>query len=133
MSQKSKGCDAERELIHLFWATNVWTACRVAGSGSMHYPAPDIIAATQNRRLAIECKSCKGKYQYLEKQEVAELKKFAEMTACEPWIGLRFNNQPWYFIKIQSLKETDKNFAVTKEEAQRIGKLFIDLTQQNSQ
>jgi len=127
MSHKSKGCDAERELIHLFWQTNIWTACRVAGSGSMHYPAPDIIAATQNRRISIECKACKGNYQYFEKQEISELKKFAEMTNSESWVGIRFNNKPWRFIEIKNLKETYKNYAVTREETEKIGKLFIEL------
>ena len=46
MSRKSKGINAERELIRLFEDTNKWSACRVAGSGSSRYPSPDIIAAS---------------------------------------------------------------------------------------
>lgn len=93
----------------------------------MHYPAPDIIASTKERKLVIECKSCKGQYQYFEKKEIGELKQFGEMTNAEPWISVRFNNKPWYFLKPHELKETDKNFAISKEEIEKIGKLFIEL------
>lgn len=47
MSHKSKGINAEREIIHLFWSMPGWTACRVAGSGSMKYPSPDVIAGNE--------------------------------------------------------------------------------------
>ena len=127
MSHKSKGCDAERELIHLFWQTNIWTACRVAGSGSMHYPAPDILAAKEFRRFAIECKSCKDKYQYVEKREIEELKKFSQLTNSEPIIALRFIKEEWIFLVPDQLKETDKNFVVSKDGAKKIGKLFKEL------
>jgi len=127
MSQKSKGCNAERELIHLFWSTQTWAACRVAGSGSMHYPAPDIIAATQKRNMAIECKITKTDYQYFDKQEISELKHFATLTNIEPIIALKFSKQPWRFITPEQLKETNKNYVITREDAQRVGKLFIEL------
>ena len=61
MSRKSKGINAERELIHLFWKTNSWTAVRIAGSGSSKYPCPDILAANISRKIAIEAKSTKDK------------------------------------------------------------------------
>lgn len=127
MSNKSKGCNAERELIHLFWSTGDWAACRVAGSGSMHYPAPDIIAAKNSKRLAIECKKCKGDYQYLEKREVEELEKFSAMINAEAVIAVRFNNQEWRFLSKNELKETDKNFVITRDDAPKMGKLFIEL------
>ena len=58
MSTKSKGINAERQLIHMFWSVK-WTACRIAGSGSSKYPSPDIIAANRARKLAIEAKITK--------------------------------------------------------------------------
>ena len=47
MSLKSKGINAERELIHKFWGVG-WGAVRVAGSGSMRYPSSDILAANRS-------------------------------------------------------------------------------------
>ena len=127
MSHKSKGCNAERELIHLFWATGKWGACRVAGSGSMQYPAPDIIAASKSRRLVLECKACRGDYQYLTKEEVNELKQFADLTSADPVIAVRFNNEEWHFFHPCVLKETEKNFVVTRDFANKIGKVFKEL------
>ncbi len=132
MSRKSKGCNAERELIHLFWQTNDWAACRVAGSGSIKYPAPDIIAANRTKRLAIECKSCKGNYQYFNKEEIIELQQFAHKTNSEAIIAVRFNNQQWQFFIPAELDTTDKHFVITRDHLQKRGKLFKDLTQQTT-
>ena len=59
MSRKSKGINAERDLIHKFWNVEGWSAVRVAGSGSMKYPSADVLATNKLRRLAIECKTSK--------------------------------------------------------------------------
>ena len=59
MVGKKKGINAERELIHMFWAEK-WAAIRVAGSGSSKYPSPDILAGNNLRKLAIECKAISG-------------------------------------------------------------------------
>ena len=53
MSRKSKGINAERDLIHKFWGTGKWSAVRIAGSGSMKYPSADILATNKLRTLAI--------------------------------------------------------------------------------
>lgn len=128
MSSKQKGSNAERELIHIFWATKEWTACRVAGSGSMKYPAPDIIANKAGISLAIECKSTSHSHQYLEKREVEELVAFAKMAGARPLVAVRFNRRPWFFLDPSDLKETDRNFAVTPELAERRGITFEELT-----
>ena len=132
MSRKSKGCDAERELIHLFWQTNEWTACRVAGSGSIRYPVPDIIASNQTRKLAIECKATKAHSQYIDKQEIDDLKQFATLTNAEPVIAIRFTNTPWYFFNPAALDQTDKHFVITRPQLTERGKLFKDLVKQNT-
>ena len=124
MSRKSKGITAERELIHLFWQMPGWTACRVAGSGSMKYPSPDIIAGNNSRRLAIECKTSKSKYQYFEKIEIKQLKQYAEMSNAEAWVAVKFDRTPWYFVKIEDLKETGNRFAVYLESISQKGMQF---------
>jgi len=112
MNRKGKGCNAERELIHSFWKIPGWTACRVAGSGSMKYPAPDIIAGNATRKLAIECKSTKSKYQYFEKEEIKQLLQYAQMFAAEPWLAIRFDRDKFYFLRPKDLKETQKKFVI---------------------
>ena len=58
-NKKKKGTDAERDLIHIFWK-NGWAAVRIAGSGSMKYPSPDILAGKNGTLYAIECKTTKS-------------------------------------------------------------------------
>jgi Holliday junction resolvase len=128
MSSKSKGSNAERELIHLFWATKEWTACRVAGSGSMKYPSPDIIANKEGMNLAIECKATGSNNQYLEKREVDELVEYATKAGARPLIAVRFNRKEWRFLNPDDLNITEKNFAVTQELADLKGLTFEELT-----
>jgi len=127
MKAKLKGSNAERELIHLFWATKEWTACRVAGSGSMKYPAPDIIANKAGINLAIECKSTGSNYQYLEKREVEELAAYAKLAGARPLIAVRFNRQQWRFLNLDDLNATERNFVITPEMAELKGLTFEQL------
>jgi Holliday junction resolvase len=127
MSQKSKGINAEREIIHLFWQTQEWTACRVAGSGSIKYPVPDIIAANISRKLAIECKTSKSKYQYLEKKEIQELLEYSKKSNAEPWIAIKFSRAGWRFIRIPDLKSTEKNYVATRQILKEKGIAFEKL------
>ncbi len=127
MSRKSKGMNVERELIHMFWATKYWVAARCAGSGSMRYPSPDIIASDGKRVLAIECKSSKKNYIYLTKSEINDLTKFAKLFRAIPIIGVRFNREGWSFVKIKDLDETEKNFVVSLKKAKEKGLSFNEL------
>lgn len=124
MSAKSKGISAERELIHRFWKTNDWTACRVAGSGSIKYPAPDVIAQSAKRHLAIECKALKGEYQYFGAEEIADLQVFAQRSGSEAWVGVRFNREDWRFVAIHAIPTTEKQYVVSKVFAFENGKQF---------
>ena len=125
MSRKGKGTNAERELIHMFWGRGL--ACiRVAGSGSSGYPSPDIIVGNNALKAVIECKVSKGKYQYFSKEEIAELRKFADKFVAEPYAAVKFNHIGWFFLELSSLEETDRNFAVTPEKAKKNGLSFED-------
>ena len=57
ISNKGKGGRTERELIHMFYNTNIFMPLRVAGSGSTTLPAPDFLVGGKGRVLAIEFKS----------------------------------------------------------------------------
>ena len=127
MSKKSKGIGAERELIHLFWGTG-WAAIRVAGSGAIKYPVPDVLAANNLRRLAIECKSTKGKGQHLQSSQVASLQEFAAKFGTEAWIGVRYNHVGWRFFSLEDLKQTNKGFSANLSLAEAKGLTFEELT-----
>lgn len=126
MDKKGKGIKAERELIHLFWKHG-WAAVRVAGSGSSHYPSPDVLAGNGVKNLAVECKSSGEKRRYLTKDEVDNLVLFSRTFGAEPWIGVRFNALPWYFLPAAELKKTGQHFVVDAGLAQQRGLLFEEL------
>jgi Holliday junction resolvase len=126
MGAKTKGSNAERELVHLFWESG-WACIRSAGSGSMNFWSPDLLAGNAIRRIAVECKATKSNIQYLTKDEVEELKRFADLFGAEAWIGVRFNNQKWFFLNTEDLKDSGKNLAVSVEMAKSKGLLFDEL------
>ena len=126
MSLKSKGINAERELVHMFWAKG-WACLRIAGSGSSKYPSPDILVGNKLRRLAIECKVTKGKGKYFQKEAIFALRKFADVFGAEPWIAIKFKGNEWYFISLEDLKETGNGFSLNVDSAQNKGLLFEEI------
>ena len=123
MSRKSKGINAERDLIHKFWS-NDWAAVRIAGSGSMKYPSADIIATNKVRKLAIECKTSAGENRYLKNEEIDQLKEFSHLFGAEPWIAVKFDRHDWLFLSLDDLKDTGNNFLVSLDIAEKKGFLF---------
>jgi Holliday junction resolvase len=126
---KSKGTRLERELIHMLHEAG-WGIIRSAGSGSTPLPSADILAGNGlNRHLAIECKALKYTTKYFYPEEIQQLLDFAKRIGAEPWLGIRFNNQPWYFLQPEMLESTkSNNFAVSLELAQVKGLTFDKLT-----
>lgn len=126
MSKKSKGISYERELIHLFWDED-WAAFRAAGSGSIKYPCPDVIAGDARRKLALEVKKTKKERKYFKSEEVDALQEFGSRFGAEAWVGVRFHRTPWMFLPIHDLEETPKNYVVRKEQADLSGFQFEEL------
>ena len=110
---KTKGIRAERELIHLFWATPDWIAARIAGSGSMRYPAPDIIAGNDERKLVIEAKISKDPRIYIPRAEIEALLIFAAKFRAQALLAYRFDRQDWKFIAPEHCEHTDKHYVIT--------------------
>jgi len=127
MSRKSKGIGAERELIHLFWKTGKFAAIRVAGSGSIKYPVPDIFAASPSKKYAIECKALKGDSQYIEKKAVEELKTFAQIVGARPLIAVRFDNTGWFFLSPEGLKDSGNTYCIRKDEVEFRAQKFEEI------
>lgn len=125
---KNKGCRTERELFHKFWE-NGFACARVAGSGSTILPAADLIAGKRGRILAIECKSGKRDIKrYIKEKQIKELKEFSRILGAEPWIGVRFNNEEWFFLALNKLiKGKGKNFVLDLENVKKHGITFNEL------
>ena len=128
MSRKSKGSNAEREVLHNFW-NNGWACMRAAGSGSIQWPEPDLIAGKGEKLFVIECKSSADEAKYIEKREVIELMEFARIMEAEPILAIKFNNRKWKFFKPDEMRETEKSYMVTKEETEIKGRTFEELTE----
>ena len=126
MSAKSKGINAERELIHLFWNSG-WAAIRVAGSGNSQFPSPDLVAGNIARKLAIECKALKGEKKYLSEEDISQIKEFSSKFGSETWFAVRFNKQKWFFLRTEDLEKTRTGYAVSLELAKQKGLIFEEL------
>ena len=132
MSKKSKGINAERELLHKFWG-NGFVAMRAPASGAIRYQCPDLLVGNALRKLAIECKSTSSDKQYISSEQIASLKKFSEIFGAEPWVAVRFSlnmsdSSGWYFISLDDLKETEgKNYVVSLALAKARGILFEEM------
>ena len=119
--------NAERELVHKFWATKGWSAVRIAGSGSMRYPSSDILATNKLRKLAIECKTSKEETKYFTKEEIEQLRIFSNLFGSEPWIGIRFDRTDWFFLNTEDLEEKENSYFISKELAKKKGLIFDEL------
>jgi Holliday junction resolvase len=125
MDKKRFGTAAERELIHMFWKEDI-PAIRVAGSGSMRYPSPDIVAGTPLKKYAIECKAVKGEKLYIPKLEIEQLREYGLKFGAQTFIGVKFGKD-WYFLILDDLRETEASFSINTEEVRIKGLLFEDL------
>ncbi len=126
MSKKSRGINAERDLIKKFWA-NGWAAMRAAGSGSQQYPSPDIIVGREGRRFAIESKLTTEKRKYFPREEIRDLEYFASTFGAEPWLAVKFKGKEWYFFHPEDLIQTEKSYLATEDLASMKGILFEEL------
>ncbi len=126
MSSKSKGSKAERELLHLFWSRGIG-CLRSAGSGSMKYPGPDLIASNKVRTLAIECKSTKQNKKYLDEEDIKQLKEFCEIFGAEPWFAVRYARKDWLFLSLDDIEKTGNGYVIDVKVAQRRGLLIDEL------
>ena len=127
---KTKGSNAERELLHMFWSKN-WATIRSAGSGSMKYPGPDLLVGNLFRRMAIECKATKASRQYVSQEQIQNLQHFSKVFGAEPYVGVRFDKDTWYFLSLDDIERTDgENYVISTDLAKKKGLLFEELIQQ---
>jgi Holliday junction resolvase len=124
MSNKSKGANAERELVKLF-TEHGWRAARVAGSGVNDDSPCDIIAGKMGRGgYAVEAKSSKKDRIYITKSQIEDFLLFASMIGSNAVLAIRFNREGWLFVKPEMLEDSGKYFVVSLKNARNQGKRF---------
>lgn len=127
MSTKSRGSNAERDLVDRFWEAG-WACMRSPGSGSTSHPSPDILAGKGPRKLAIECKLTTDTKKYFTSEEISELKIFSEKFGAEAWVAIKFFRKPWIFVSVEDLDITQKHYVATPRICDSKGLTFEELT-----
>lgn len=124
MSNKSKGANAERELLNLFTESG-WRAVRTAGSGVNDNSPCDLIAAKLGRKgFTIEAKSSRKSSIYISKQQIEDFILFSNILGLQPAIAVRFSHQGWLFLKPEQLEDTGKFWVISLEKAKLNGFRF---------
>jgi Holliday junction resolvase len=131
MSNKAKGSNAERELVSIF-TENGWRAARIAGSGVNDESPCDIIVGKIGKKgHTIEAKSSRSDYIYIKKSQIEDFILFSSVIGLRPVIAVRFTYEGWLFLDPEQLKDSGKNFVVTRENAKTIGKKFSQFFEDN--
>ena len=124
MSNKAKGSNAERELLRLFTEQG-WRAVRTAGSGVNDDSPCDLIVGKLGKRgCAIEAKSSRKNTIYISKTQIEDFILFSSVIGLTPVIAVRFTYEGWLFLEPTFLKDSGKNWAISRQNAQSSGKRF---------
>ncbi len=124
MSNKSKGSNAERELVKMF-TEHGWRAVRVAGSGVGEESPCDIIVGKIGRRgYAVEAKSSRKNRIYITKKQIEDFILFSSIIGLTPALAVRFNREGWIFLRPEELENSGKFWVVSLEKAKIKGKRF---------
>ncbi|MBN2067264.1 MAG: Holliday junction resolvase [Candidatus Diapherotrites archaeon] len=121
MVYHSKGANAERELMHLFFHAG-FSVVRIAGSGTSPLPAPDIIAIRQGRIIAVECKARKSKNLAISLTQMGELLEWAERAGAEPLIAWKVPRKGWFFLRPGQMHNSGKFHLISLRDAMENGK-----------
>jgi len=121
MVYHSKGANAERELMHLFFKEG-FSVVRIAGSGTSPLPAPDIIAIKNGRIIAVECKARKAKNLAITLEQIGELRGWSKKAGAEALVGWKIPRKGWFFLKPRQMNNTGKFFTINQSNAMARGK-----------
>jgi Holliday junction resolvase len=127
MSNKSRGCNYERQLVDLLHQRG-FAAVRVAGSGAKPLPTPDIVACRRGKILAIECKTSRKNQVYLRDEQVDDLKVYSRTAGAKPLLAIKFLQQQWHFLKPFRLPRTNgSTLVVSRDFISKRGMTISDL------
>jgi len=108
LSNKSRGCSYERQLVDLLHDAG-FAAVRVAGSGAMALPCPDIVACRKGTILAIECKTTRKNQVYISDEQIDDLNRYSRIAGAHPFVAVRFSHQEWYFFAPSTIPKTNRS------------------------
>ena len=120
-----KGARAERELIW-FFSEKGFAVIRAAGSG-VNSLSPDLLAFRSGKQYAIECKAWDSGSLSFEKEKVAAMKHWEEITGITCLIGWRVSREGWFLFPIHHLEEQGKTFTINLARARLAGRKPEDL------
>lgn len=115
-----KGARAERELIQ-FFSERGFAVIRAAGSG-VNSLSPDLLAFKAGRQYAIECKAWDSGSLSFEKEKMAGMLKWEEVTGITYMIGWRVSREGWFIFPVHHLEEQGKTFTITLSKAKLVGR-----------
>ncbi|MEM4663179.1 MAG: Holliday junction resolvase Hjc [Candidatus Diapherotrites archaeon] len=128
MGRYSKGANAERELLGLFYNAG-FAVVRVAGSGASKYPEPDCLAFRKDKKYAFECKARSGKYLNIPKEQLESFVEWAKQADLQAYIAWKIPRKGWLFIKPEHLVPRKKGYAIDINRAIAIGKSINQLVE----
>ena len=120
MQRYSKGARSERELLNTLYGMK-YSVMRSAGSG-VNSISPDIIAIKGGSGLAFECKAWEKSSISIEPEKYESLCEWERNSGMQTFIAWRMNGESWFFIKLDEMKKTEKNYTVTRKTAQAIAR-----------
>jgi len=129
MSASRKGDRRERELVNALDDAG-FAVMRAPASGSAtDRDLPDVLAGDGELFYAIEAKSSADDVVYLSGEEVESLVYFARNFGAKARIGVRFDDEDWYFFHPGELYTTDGgNYRVKRETALADGEDLEEFT-----
>lgn len=120
MQRYSKGARSERELLNYLHSKS-YSVIRSAGSG-VNSISPDVVAIKNSKGLAFECKAWDRSSLSIEASKFDVLLEWERNTGMETFIAWRMNGSSWFFIKLNEMKKTSKNYTVGKKTALSINR-----------
>jgi len=123
MINKTRGCNAEREILHLL-SEKGFAVARVAGSGMIEETNCDLFAGNRKKKYAIEVKLASENKKYLNPIQISGLIEFAENFGLTPVIAIKFLRKGWWFIPPHKLDKTEKALVISFEDVQKRGETF---------
>ena len=107
-----KGARSERELLNIFYHMG-YSVLRSAGSG-VNSLGPDIIAIKDKVCIAIECKAWEKNRLSIDMDGYKKLYEWEQNTKFPTYIAWRMNGKGWFFIKLDELKQGEKDYSITR-------------------
>lgn len=122
-----KGDNRERELVNMLDEDGFAVMRAPASGAATDRELPDVLAGNARTFYAIEAKSSSGNPIYITLKEVADLIYFSLTFGAKARIGVRFDNEDWYFYHPADLYATSSYSRRVKEEDLEDGTHYTSL------